>query len=312
MMRPSGLFAAAGLALTLALPSPAFAAKVTLLYTAVSALIGSFVAKDQGYFEKHGIDVEPTLVSNGSVIVAALTSNTAQIGAPTPTVLLPAVDAGLDLVIINGCDVYPTSSKSGVIARTGSGIQGAKDLSGKKIGVPGLSGIIDVLTKKWVQSNGLDYRKATWVEVGFPVMGEALKTGSVDAVASVDPFYSRVIEGGLGTRIGDYGAIVPAGTSPVNYVATRDWTVKNPETVKAFRAAMNDAVAFINDKANEAAVRESLIKYTKLPPQVAAGIVLPNNLTNQMTPSAISFWVELAAEQGIIKKKIDPARLIAP
>jgi len=311
-MRIPRLVAAASIAAAIA-SSQAFAAtKVNVLYTAVSANIAAYVAKDQGYFDKHGLDLDLTLVNNGSVIVAALTSNSAQIGLPTPTVLLPAVDAGIDLVIINGTDLYPTSTASGVVARAGSNIAGPKDLAGKKVGVPGLSGIIDVLTRKWVQTNGLDWRRVSWIEVGFPVMGEALKSGSADAVATVDPFYTRIVDGGLGTRIGDYGSVVPDGTSPVNFVSLRKWATENPNAVKAFRAGMDDGVAFVKDPANKAAVLDSLVKYTKLPPQVAATITLPKNLTNKVTPSQISYWIDLSVEQGIIKKKIDPASLIAP
>ena len=311
MQFPRG-FAAALMAAAFVSSGASAAPKVTVLYTAVSANIGAYVAKDQGYFAKHGLDLDLTLVNNGSVIIAALTSNTAQIGCPTPTVLLPAVDADIDLVIVNGAELYPTSSRSGVVARTGSNIKTAKHLAGKKIGVPGLSGIIDVLTKKWVQANGLDYRRASWIEIGFPVMGEALKSGSADAIASVDPFYSRVVDAGLGYNIGDYSSVVPAGTSPVNFVSTRKWANENPTVLKAFRDGMDEGVAFVKDPANKAAVLESLVRYTKLPPQVAAAIALPKNLTNKMAPSQISYWIDLSVEQGLIKKKIDAARLIAP
>ena len=311
-MRFPRLAAVASIAAAVVSYQASAATKVNVLYTAVSANIAAYVARDQGYFEKHGLDLDLTLVSNGSVIVAALTSNSAQIGLPTPTVLLPAVDAGIDLVILNGTDLYPTSGASGVVARTGSTIKTAKDLAGKKVGVPGLSGIIDVLTRKWVQTNGLDWRRVSWVEVGFPVMGEALKSGSADAVALVDPFYSRIIEGGLGTNIGDYNSVIPAGTSPVNFVSLRKWATENRDAVKAFRAAMDEGVGFVNNPANKAAVLDSLVKYTKLPPQVAATVALPKNLTNKVEPSQISYWIDLSLEQGIIKKKIDPARLIAP
>lgn len=311
-MRFPRLVAAASIAAAIVSTQALAATKVNVLYTAVSANIAAYVAKDQGYFDKHGLDLDLTLVSNGSVIVAALTSNSAQIGLPTPTVLLPAVDAGIDLVIVNGTDLYPTSTASGVVARTGSNIKSAKELAGKKVGVPGLSGIIDVLTRKWVQTNGLDWRRVSWIEVGFPVMGEALKSGSADAVASVDPFYSRIVDGGLGYNIGDYSAVVPDGTSPVNFVSLRKWAMENPDAVRAFRAGMDEGVAFVKDPANKAAVLDSLVKYTKLPPQVAATIALPKNLTNKVVPSQISYWVDLSVEQGIIKKKIDPASLIAP
>jgi len=51
------------------------------------------------------------------------------------------------------------------MARTGSGIKTAPDLIGRKVGVPGLGGALDVLGRNWVKTNGVDYHKVNWVEV---------------------------------------------------------------------------------------------------------------------------------------------------
>jgi NitT/TauT family transport system substrate-binding protein len=152
-----------------ALPAQA-ATKLNFMYTAVTQFVGLYVAKDQGMLAQHGLHIDMTLTSNGSLISAALVAETAQLGGPTPTVLLQANEQGLDLVSVAGTNVYPLTTPSGVIAAADSNLHGPKDLEGKRVGVPGLGGIIDVLTRKWVQTNGLDYHKVNWVEIGFPQM----------------------------------------------------------------------------------------------------------------------------------------------
>jgi len=109
-----------GLALTAAAclaASPVCAAtNITLLYTPGSSFTESYVAKDQGIFEKHGLDVTLTIGQNGSVITAALIAGSAQIGAPTPRVFLQAHEQGVDLVILasaNRNPVQPPVSETG-------------------------------------------------------------------------------------------------------------------------------------------------------------------------------------------------------
>jgi NitT/TauT family transport system substrate-binding protein len=294
-----------------ALPAQA-ATKLNFMYTAVTQFVGLYVAKDQGMLAKHGLDIDMTLTTNGSLISAALVADTAQLGGPTPTVLLQANEQDLDLVVVAGTNVYPLSTPSGVVAAADSNLHGAKDLEGKRVGVPGLGGIIDVLTRKWVQSSGLDYHKVNWVEIGFPQMADALKSHLVDAVASVDPFYTRVIADKTGYDIGTYASVIPAGTSPVNFVATRAWAEKNLDTIKALQAALDEAAVYIKDPANDKAVRASVATYTKLPPPIAAVIDVPKVFAVHITPDALAFWVQVSREQGLIKGNPDPKTLIYP
>jgi len=312
LSKHTAIAAAALLAMVAVTPVAEAAEKITFLYTPVNAWIGIFVAKDQAFLEQHGLDIDLQIAQNGSVISAALVAGSAQIGGPTPTVLLQANEQGLELVEIAGTGNYPLEQASGIVARNDSGIKTAKDLAGKKVGVPGLGGIIDVLSKKWVETGGLDYHRVDWIELQFPQMGDALKTGLADAIASVDPFYSRVIDSKVGYKIGDYAAVIPAGTVPVVYAATRAWVSKNAAAVKEFRAALKEAEAFLRDPAHLPAARESLAKYTKLPPQVAASLPIPTRLDVDPTPESLAFWIGVAQEQGLIKDKPDPKTLVAP
>lgn len=307
------------LALTLALLVAAGSARaatpITLLYTPGDSFTESYVAKDQRIFEKYGLDVTLQAAQNGSVISAALTAGSAQIGAPTPTVLLQGDEQGLDLLIVasaNRSAVQPPVSETGIAARTGSGINTAADLVGRKFGVPGLGGTIDVLTKRWVQTRGVDYRKVAWVEMQFPTMPDALKAGLADAVSVVDPFLARIIAGKQGYAIGDFGDVMPPGTMVVVYASTRSWTLAHGEAVKAFRASLDESRAYIETPANAASVKASIAKYVHLPPQAAAAIQIPTNLDPVPRPQGLAFWIASCRAQGLISGYPDPGKLIAP
>ena len=292
-----------------ALPASA-ATKITLLFTQGANNLGAYVGKDQGFFEKHGLDVNPIATANGSLVTASLVADSAQIGTLTPSILLEADEQGLDIVGIAGMASYPTNSPAAIMARTGSGIKTAQDMIGRKVGVPGLGGALDVLGRNWVKTNGVDYHKVNWVEVQFPQMIDGLKTGLVDAVVTAEPFNTRIKSLNAGYFLAE--AEGPRGTATLVYAATRSWTKNNPEALREFRAAIEDAYAFARNPANAASVKESIAKYTKLPPAAMESIVVPNTLEAKVTGASLAFWVNVARDQGMIKGNPNPDSLVAP
>jgi NitT/TauT family transport system substrate-binding protein len=285
------------------------AEKIVLLHTGSAPYMASFVAKDQGFFEKRGLDVELTLAANGSVIIAATTSGAAQIGTPTPTVLLQAVDNGIDQVVLAATNQYPETIKTGLVARPEANIRGAADLAGKKVGVPGIGGFLDVVLRRWIKENGADPAKVNYVEIILPQTGDALKAGTVDAVASVDPFVSRAVDSKSGVLVADYTASLPTGTIASIYSASGDWANSHRDAVKAFQEAIVEANAFA--RANPAAARESLARHTKLPPPVVNALPIPN-LAARTTPEQIAFWIGVAKDQKMISGSPDPAKIVFP
>jgi NitT/TauT family transport system substrate-binding protein len=292
-----------------ALPASA-ATKIDLLFTQGANNLGAYVGKDQGFFEKHGLDIDVTPTANGSLISASLVADAAQIGTLTPSILLQADEQGLDIVAIAGMSTYPTNSPAAIMARTGSGVKTAQDLIGRKVGVPGLGGALDVLGRNWVKTSGVDYHKVNWVEVQFPQMIDGLKAGLVDAVVTAEPFNTRIKSIDAGYFLAE--AEGPKGTMTLIYAATRAWTKKSPDALKEFRAAIADAYSFARNPANAESVKESIAKYTKLPPAAMASIVVPNTLEAKVTGASLAFWVDVARDQGMIKGNPNPDSLVAP
>ena len=63
--------------------------------TATPDCAAAMIAVDDGVFKRYGIEAEMVAITINSNIPAALLSNSIQIGGPTPSVLLQAVDQGV-------------------------------------------------------------------------------------------------------------------------------------------------------------------------------------------------------------------------
>ncbi|RDI28959.1 NitT/TauT family transport system substrate-binding protein [Pseudacidovorax intermedius] len=285
--------------------------KIVFGFTAVTDFASVFVAKEEGYFGKRSLDVEPKFIPLNSTIPAALQSDSLTIGGPTPSVFLQAVDGGLDLVLVAGGGLTAKSITGfGLVARAGSGIKNAQDCVGKKIGVPGLGAFLHVTFRAWLKDQGVDYRKVNFVEAAFPQHADLLRGGSVDAVVSADPFMSRITESGAGYVASYYSTFLPEGNQTIVHAARRDWAEKNPQAVRAFRESLVEAAAFMGQAKNDARVRAAIGKYIKLPPEVLAKVQIspPGPV---VTDKQLAYWVGLMKDQDMLKGSPDVARLIA-
>src|SRR3954471_648768 len=131
------------LLLCAALPAAA-QTKVIVSFGPGSAWIQAFVAKDQGIFARHGLDVTMQLIPVGSNQPAALLSNSIQIAGLNPTIVLFAAEGGADLQVIagaNGQGKDPNVVTSGLVARNGTNIRTPADFVGKRVANPGLNSV---------------------------------------------------------------------------------------------------------------------------------------------------------------------------
>lgn len=313
MKRRTLLSVLAAASASAALPSRAQQSnpKIVFGYTAVTDFASVFVAAEEGYFKKRSLDVELKFIPLNSTIPAALQSDSLQIGGPTPSVFLQAVDGGLDLVLVAGGGLTSkTITGFGLVARAGSGIKSAQDCVGKKIGVPGLGAFLHVTFRAWLKDSGVDYRKVNFVEAAFPQHADLLRGGSVDAVVSADPFMSRITESGAGYVASYYSTFLPENNQTIVHAAKREWVAKNPATARAFREALVESAAFMQQPKNDAKVRASIGKYIKLPPEVLAKVqVSPPGPV--VTDKQLGYWTGLMKEQDMLKTPIDVAKLIA-
>ena len=282
--------------------------KIRLGFTPSNEFAGAYLAKEQGFFAKRGLDVEMQLVPLNSSFPPALASGSMEIGGATPPLVLQANDGGLDLVIVAGGGVNdPTIPSVGVIARNEAGIKDAQGFVGKIVGAPGLNATLHILFRRWLMERGVDYKKVRFVETAFPQMAELLKSGTVDAVLVPEPFFSRIIEAKAGYMVASYVNELGYGIASVFYAATRQWTNANAKAAKAVQDAIAEAEQFSVGHPDE--TRAAIGVYIKLPPPVLATIKLPK-LQAKVTEAQVDYFAQTLVDQDMIKTKPDAKKII--
>jgi NitT/TauT family transport system substrate-binding protein len=301
--------ALAGVAAMLTMGSAQAQTKIQIGCTATSDCASAMVAVDEGIFRKHGLDAEMTLIGINSNIPAAILSNSIQIGGPTSTVFLQAVDGGLDLAAVAGASIMNPAANGNIAAfvRNGVTIKEPKDFVGKKVGAPGLGAFLHVLFVKWLVEKGVDPKSVNFLEVTFPTMADIIKSGGVDVVLTAEPFITRMSNAGLGTVGAHYGAELARTEPIIFYAASRDWAEKNPDAIAKFRAAIAEGAAIVNTDHDKAWA--SISKFTKQPIELVKSTP-PNRSEPELKAGQLAWWVDVMSAQKLLQSKLDLNKLI--
>jgi NitT/TauT family transport system substrate-binding protein len=283
--------------------------KIQVGCTATSDCASAMVGVDEGIFKRHGLDVEMVLIGINSNIPAAILSNSIQIGGPTSTVFLQAVDGGLDLVAVEGASIMNKTSNDAIAAfvRTGVEAKEAKDFVGKKVGAPGLGAFLHVLFVKWLVEKGVNPKGVNFVEVTFPTMNDVLKSGSVDAVLTAEPFVTRMTAAGTGHVGARYAAELSRTEPIIFYAASRDWAEKNPEAIRNFRAGIAEAAKIVNADRDKASA--AISKFTKQPLELVK-MSPPNYSEPVLKSEQLAWWIDIMKQQNMLQSKVDLDKLM--
>jgi NitT/TauT family transport system substrate-binding protein len=294
----------------LALPvSPASAVERMLVtHTAGMDLLGAFVAKDQGYFDTRGLDVDFRLAGTGGTMVAAVVSNSVQASNATIAAMLFAADQGLELCVIgpNGASA-PGHHMAALLMASGSEFKNGKGLEGHTVAVPGLNAFLHLLLVRWLREQGADVRKVHFVEITFPQMPDALRSKRVDAATLIEPFVTRALSTNSAKLLSYYTDGLPDGTAPSAWVTSRAYAETHREAIRAFQAALRDGIAYA--RAHPEVTDDTLSRYLKLPIEAVRQAAKPR-LLDEITPARIGFWIDLMREQGLLSRPLNSGDLI--
>jgi NitT/TauT family transport system substrate-binding protein len=244
-----------------------------------------------------------------SQLPAAIQSDSITFGGTTVSVLLQAIDGGLDHVAVAGSGLTDKNQTSfGAVVRADMPWAKADDFVGKKVGAPGIGAFLHVLFRNWLIDNGVDYKKVTFVEVGFPQMADVLKGGNVDAVVTGEPVMGRIVQAGIGKKVTSYTDNLKTELPVIVYSATRKWVTANPAAAKAFREAIAEATDIANK--DHDAVRKSVGNHIKMPPEVIANMTL-GRWQAEVTDAGMAGWIDIMKRQDMLRAPLDVKKVIA-
>jgi NitT/TauT family transport system substrate-binding protein len=155
--------------------------------------LAMFLAKEQGLFDRQGVDADLQFIASNTGIPALMSDQTqfALIGGPET---LGAVVGGADLVAI-----VQLSGAQPYLMEVSKDIQTIADLKGKKIGVSSLGSSSDTATRISLRTKGLDPdQDVSIVAVGsLENRMSALLNGAIDAGLGSPPETLKLEDGGL-------------------------------------------------------------------------------------------------------------------
>jgi NitT/TauT family transport system substrate-binding protein len=298
-----------GAAWLMASPGVAQAQQKTALrvaYIPVVTWLPALVAKEDGIFEKNGLDVTFTKFPNLINLPGTL-GKQFDLAPSTAPDLLNAVANGLNIAAVAGETLETSANKSfQVIVKPDSGINTIKNLAGKRVSGPGVASVMHVALLYQVAKEGGDPSTVIGLEAPFTAMFDQLKSGRVDAVEPLEPFVGQM----LGAGYKSLGDPLLAVGDPVLFpfwIADADWARANGDVLKRWVASLQGALDSI--KADEAKARKVLATYSGLPEAVVARIPLPH-YEFHITPDELDVWRNVMVSQGLPLKNLDINRVV--
>ena len=237
--------------------------KIVVTSGSVSEREGAiYVAQEQGFFRKYGLDVSFVQVRNGPVGMAALSSGETQFHwGSVSGANLGAIAEGADLVFVAGF----INRLTGMFIAN-SKIKTPADLKGKSIGVNSLSGGGWIFTMLTLDHWGLvpERDKIQFRSLGDQsVMVQGFMAGTVDAVL-VGYAHGKNLQAKGYTVLADVEKLpIPYQGSGV--LSRRGFVRSSPATAEGVFRGLLDAVAFIRNPENKADVMKAVAKGMRLP-----------------------------------------------
>jgi NitT/TauT family transport system substrate-binding protein len=248
----------------LASPAPRLHAaeskKILLAHGAINNFVAPlWIAKDQGFFRKYGLDVDLVFIIAGRAAQAMLAGQVpvAMVGA---THVTNAVTAGGDLTMILGLQ-----NTLNYFFMGRSTITKAADLKGKKVAIGTPSGSASLATYVALDYLGLNPRRDNVVLIGIggePERLAALRSGSVEAT-SLSPEYGQIlVSEGFRVLLDMRKEKIPFQSSGL--VVSRSYMRSNPQTVENIARSIVEGVAFVHKPENKAAVIKTLARNLRM------------------------------------------------
>src|SRR5262245_37441274 len=186
------LLVSAGLLAAVAVAQTTPAQKITINFpTRSGASWPMFIAKEGGYYQKYGLDVN-LVFGSGNVGIAMLTSGEAAMTNSSMEQALQASSRDPNALVSVG-----SSLNKGLFAlMVPKAIGGVKDLKGKRVAVSAIGDAPYNYTIALLGKVGLKARDVNWVSVGTDATARAvaLTTGRADATLLTAPQYFKVEE----------------------------------------------------------------------------------------------------------------------
>jgi NitT/TauT family transport system substrate-binding protein len=272
-----------------------------------------FAAVQKGFFKAEDLEVEPVFATGGAAALPALAAGSLDIVISNTVSVLQAVEQGIDLRVILPASATNRRVKpsGGLAVAADGGVKTAKDLEGKRVAVNNLRNLLWLYTREYLERNGADLAKITFVEIPYPQAPDAIAARRVDAAYIGQPHLQRLLDSGKGRMLATPTTDLQEDVQVSWYVAMTDWTGKHDAALQRFARAYYKGVDFMTESWRTPEGIQILAGYTKQKPEVL------EKSTMQLWPKSIpedsvQQTQALMQKHGLLSKPIDLRKILHP
>lgn len=250
--------------------APAALRQFRVGYAAVSPRVAPlWVAAEEGYFQRHGLDVEALSMRNAAALQAAMLSREIDMAQGGLSATLAARAAGAEVVLLGG---LLDKALGQLVAQPD--LRRPDDLRGKRLGVQSIGGTVWTRAMLALDKLGLEPERdgiSVLVIGDEPTLAQALVAGVIDAtpigLTASKPLQAQ---GYAVWDLADLGVfeIGQAMLAPVSLLR------EEPDTVEQFVRAMGEAVAYMKGMTKDPARRDRVLGIAgarlRMPPEETA------------------------------------------
>ncbi len=273
--------------------------KLVIGYLPVTGHAKFFVAQEQGFFAKEGLEVQLVEFVNSADGINALNAGKIDVGAFGTTAPLVHISKGTDLRIIGGvmgedAAIVTTPAKAAVI-------KGVPELRGKKIATVRLA-TGDAVLRGALHDAGLDWKRDVQIfELkNPPAVIEAVKSGQVDAGVIWGPHDLRAEEQGL--QVVARSKTLQPGHPCCRLTVRAEQLKERARWVRLVRAILR-AEKFARE--DHARTVDAIVKYLKLDRALVEKAYYGGNLEQGTDPNVQGvrkFWKIMQASEFVASR----------
>jgi NitT/TauT family transport system substrate-binding protein len=219
-------------------------------------MVYSFVARDSGLLQKHGLDARIVVFDAGSILAQAALSGEVKISVSSGPATIASRSQGADTIIVGAC--VNTLPYSIVGAK---GITKWEQLKGKKIAISRFGSGTDTAVRLVLKRFGLDpVKDVVIVQLGTqPSRVQALSAGVIDATIISPPLDITAKKQGFQILVNIAELGIPY---PQQIIETTDRFIReDPRTVKNFLKGFIEGVRYAGTHKEE--TKKVMTKYLK-------------------------------------------------
>jgi ABC-type nitrate/sulfonate/bicarbonate transport system substrate-binding protein len=283
---------------------------VKISHMPLSSAFPVFIAKEKGFFQKNGVNVELTELANSNLNAEAVQSGSADLNFHTNDV----ATIGANENDPNKVLIYSATSNNfntgfdGVFVKSSSEIKNVQQLAGQKIGVFPGNGATNTL-KSSLKKKGIDISKIEFVQLPPANQKNALDTGAVNGLFTYEPLVSTLKLSKDYTQI--YTSVLFENPDAASGLATinKNFLTKYPVLSKATVKSIDEGIEYM--KSNQKESRQIISKYIKTDPAILDTFSILNfSKSTELNEQKMQDYFDYLLEIGTIKNKVNATNLI--